>query len=103
MLPTNKQTMKNISYASSSFVVHRILLLITFAVAVAFGSGSGNDNNKVAKTECIASKEDLSSYECLNSNKPRIPCINADERCQGWAEKGECKVKTRENTHTRTV
>jgi hypothetical protein len=42
--------------------------------------------------ECLATTTDHSAYYCKPNQANRgVPCIDVEERCQGWAAAGECR------------
>mmetsp|Transcript_15434 Transcript_15434/g.31680 ORF Transcript_15434/g.31680 Transcript_15434/m.31680 type:complete len:173 (+) Transcript_15434:196-714(+) len=43
------------------------------------------------KIECLPTTEDLDSFRCMAASSKKVPCIDADARCEGWSKKGECK------------
>lgn len=42
-------------------------------------------------TECLATDEEMTSFQCLPSEALRVPCLDTDERCPEWARQGECR------------
>ena len=68
---------------------HRVFLLLSVASLI---SPCTAGTPKVAKTECLPSKEDYTQFHCLSTaTPPRIPCIDAEEtECPNWAKRGEC-------------
>lgn len=50
-----------------------------------------SEKHNSAKTECLASNEELSSFHCLPAEPVRVPCVDAKvDECPQWKEKGEC-------------
>ncbi|CAB9512017.1 prolyl 4-hydroxylase [Seminavis robusta] len=47
-----------------------------------------------AVSECVATGEEMTSFECFTSgSQPRdiMKCEDTDKRCEIWAKQGECK------------
>jgi hypothetical protein len=85
--------MKIFVLLSSLLVLLQEIKICSSAERKQTSTGSIDKNKLIVKTECLATDEDYRSFHCLGAPEEsiRVPCIDENEDCLNWANKGECQ------------